>query len=102
MVLNLELQPRTTHERAAHVVWDSEAGRFEGPDAELLEELCRFYADSKILVSHPYPTSYPCDDPFHNPAHLAAVVSKNWRLPEALRAYLEVPEGGKMDIRVLY
>lgn len=102
MELDLHLIPQTPHDRALDLQWDSEAGTFTGPDGDILAELARSYAESGTLVSDPYPTTYPCDDPFHDPAHLAAVISTRWQLPEELAEYLKAPSREIGDIPVLY
>lgn len=96
MILNLELQPMTVHNHALIFTWDSEAGVFEEPDGAYVAELADEYARLVTVTSHPYPTTYPCDDPRHNSAHLAAIFSIQWRLPaELAEALPRVPDSGQ-------
>lgn len=102
MELTLHLIPITPHDRALDVTWDSEAGTFTGPDGDILADLARAYAKAGTVVTHPYPTTYPCDDPFHDPAHLAAVISTRWQLPDELAGYLKAPDHRPGEVPVVY
>lgn len=85
------LEPITVHARPLAFTWNPEAGTFAGPDGDYVGELADQYARLGTVTSNPYPTSYPCTDPRHNPAHLAAILSTRWRLPAELIRHLPPP-----------
>lgn len=97
------LEPMTVHERPLVFAWNRGAGTFEGPAGAYVGELADQCARLGMVTSHPYPTAYPCTDPRHNPAHLAAILGQYWRLPDELAEHLpRLPERDKGEVPVIY
>lgn len=97
------LEPIIVHDRSLTFAWNRKAGTFTGPDGAYVAELCKRYARMGTVVTDPYPTTYDCTDPRHNPAHLAAILSTWWRLPDELAEHLpRPPEHGRGEVEVVY
>jgi len=77
-------------ENSVVVEWDPEAGTFTGEGDGVLQVRTLVERAKAVgwVVTHPWPSVYPCVDPQHNPRDLALVLSSVWHLPDELDTLL--------------
>ncbi|MCB1042865.1 MAG: hypothetical protein KDC35_07995 [Acidobacteria bacterium] len=87
--MKIELKP-IGRRSGGTVSWDPETGEIWGPQSEEVRELIERAVRRGGVVTHPYPTFYEVDDPWHNVRDFALVVSQFWKVPAILREEVAV------------
>jgi hypothetical protein len=104
MRVRLILLPRFASDRPVALEWDSEAGTFSGPDADVIAERVDMLARlGGAPLAHPPCSAVAISDPRHDIGDLAACLDERWILPDELASKIPpVDYGGSSDFEVTY
>jgi|PlaIllAssembly_1097288.scaffolds.fasta_scaffold72345_2 hypothetical protein len=77
----------------AYATWDNEAGRFGGPDGQMIEDAVALAEQQKRICWNPWPTNHDVSEARYDAAQLGVLLGALWSVPEELvddvDAYIE-------------
>ncbi len=82
--MKISLSPIGRH-AGGTVMWNPDTGELKGPLADTVRTLIERALRRGGVTTHPYPTFYEVDDPWHNVRDFALVVSQFWNVPAELK-----------------